>query len=205
MNYTVQASIVNIEKDSPSSEDAFLVDTNVWLWMCYNRASLSLDVNLKQLTTYPAYLKKTISAKAKLHRSNLSFAELSHLIEKYEHQYYVRMKGSDISPKEFRHHCPPERANVVGEIETAWHQVKELASPTALSLDETTTDSALARCKTQLVDGYDLYILESLQTAGLLQIISHDGDFCTVPGITLFTANPSVIAAATRQGKLVSR
>ena len=30
-------------------------------------------------------------------------------------------------------------------------------------------------------------------------------DFCTVPGITLFTANRGVIAAAGAQGKLVKR
>ena len=205
VKYIVHASVVNIESDTPRSDDSFLVDTNVWLWLCYNRVSLSLDLNIQQLTTYPAYLKKILSAKAKLYRSSLSFAELSHQIEKVEHECYGRKNRNGLTLKEFRHNCVPERANVVSEIETAWQQVKSLASIAELSLNEATTDSAVTRCKNQLVDGYDLYFLESLHAASLLQILSHDGDFCTVPGITLFTANRSVILAATGQGKLVSR
>lgn len=173
--------------------------------MCYVRASLSLAIDIKQLSTYPPYLKKSHAVKAKLYRSSLSFAELSHTIEKVEHECYTRNKGIDISPKEFRHNCAPERASVVSEIEVAWQQIKSLTSSAELTLNDATTDSAAARLKTQLVDGYDLYFLESLRAAGLQQIISHDGDFCTVPGITLFTANRSVIAAATNQGKLLTR
>lgn len=37
------------------------------------------------------------------------------------------------------------------------------------------------------------------------KIITDDGDYVTVPGIQVFTANPGAIAAATNQGKLITR
>ena len=49
------------------------------------------------------------------------------------------------------------------------------------------------------VDGYDLFSINAIKAAGISQVISDDGDFCTVPGITLFTANSSAIRAAQMQ------
>jgi hypothetical protein len=37
INYTVQAEVVDISADTPKTEDAFLVDTNVWYWLTYSR------------------------------------------------------------------------------------------------------------------------------------------------------------------------
>lgn len=205
VNYAVRASVVDIETDSPRKDDSFLVDTNVWLWMCYGRASLDLGLNVNYLTVYPAYLKKALSVQAKLHRSSLSLAELSHVIEKLEHEYYNRTKSKATSLKEFRHNCAQERADVVGEVTAAWQQVGSLASTIQLPLNDNTTDLAVARLKDQLVDGYDLFLLESLSGAGQTNVLSNDGDFCTVPGIVLFTANRLVVSAAKQQGKLLSR
>jgi hypothetical protein len=56
-----------------------------------------------------------------------------------------------------------------------------------------------------LLDGYDLLILEAMEKAGVKQIITDDGDYVNVSGITVFTANNSAIAAATSQGKLLVR
>jgi hypothetical protein len=55
------------------------------------------------------------------------------------------------------------------------------------------------------VDGNDLFAIRALNVAGITQVISDDGDFCCVPGITLFTANPNVISAACAQGKFRRR
>lgn len=205
VNYTVLASVVDIQTDSPRKDDAFLVDSNVWLWMCYGRASLSLDANLNQINTYPVYVKKVLKTGAKLYRSSLSFPELSHLIEKIEYEHYVLMNGNKINVKEFRHNYCRERENVVSEVVTAWGQVKSIASLIELLLDESTTEAAVSRFKNQMLDGYDLFLIESLLGREELHLLSNDGDFCTVSGIRLFTANPTVIAAAKKQGKLVSR
>ncbi|MEA5577670.1 hypothetical protein [Anabaena sp. UHCC 0451] len=55
------------------------------------------------------------------------------------------------------------------------------------------------------LDGYDLFILESMGQESIDKIITDDGDFVTVPGIQVFTANPRAIAAANNQGKLIRR
>ncbi len=44
-----------------------------------------------------------------------------------------------------------------------------------------------------------------MNKSGVTQVLTDDGDFCTVPGITLFTANRGVVEAARVQGKLVIR
>lgn len=205
VNYAVRAEVIDIRGDKPKDTDVLLVDTNVWLWMCYGRASLSLNLDLRQLTTYPSYLKRALTAKARLHRFNLSFAELSHQIEKVEHEYFVRTNSRNLSLKEFRHNELTNRAKVVAEIGSAWQQVKTLAPAAELTLNDSTTDKALARLSDQLIDGHDTFFLESLSSANCVKVVSDDGDFCTVPGITLFTANPSAIAAAKAQGKLLFR
>jgi hypothetical protein len=45
-------------------------------------------------------------------------------------------------------------------------------------------------------------ILDS--AAGVTQILTDDGDFCTVPG-AFFTANQRALAAARTQGRLITR
>ena len=72
-------------------------------------------------------------------------------------------------------------------------------------IDETKTNTALLRFQTQLLDGYDLLILEAMDKAGVKQIITDDGDYLTVPGIRVFTANSGAISAARSQGKLLVR
>jgi len=55
------------------------------------------------------------------------------------------------------------------------------------------------------VDGYDLFLLEAMKNNGVVQIITDDGDFSSVSGIKIFTANLNVIRAARDQGKLIKR
>jgi hypothetical protein len=55
------------------------------------------------------------------------------------------------------------------------------------------------------LDCHNLYFLQSVRAAGNSHILTDDGDFCTVSGITLFTANRGVIEAARALGKLRKR
>lgn len=94
---------------------------------------------------------------------------------------------------------------MVSEVEAAWGQVKSLSLPLALTVDEKATDAALDGFRTEKLDGYDLFILETMKTHGMVQIITDDGDFATVAGIRVFTANRNVLPAARTQGKLLKR
>jgi len=201
INYSIQAEVVNITTDSPKADDVFLVDTNVWYWMTYPNATSYVP---SQLANYPGYLNKALAADSKIHHSGLSLAELSHLIEKTEREIYERSNGT-IRPKEYRHNLSGERSRVSSEIKAAWCQVVSMADPLAVTIDGITATAALNRLQTEKLDGYDLFILESMKNHGVIQVITDDGDFATVSGIQVFTANRNVIAAAKNQGKLKIR
>ncbi len=83
INYTVLAEVVDITADIPKNEDIFLVDTNVWYWMTYSRASQSARPPAHyQISKYPNYTNSALSVGARIFQSGLSLAELTHLIEK---------------------------------------------------------------------------------------------------------------------------
>lgn len=206
MSLTVNASVVDIRSDIPSSSDIFLVDTNVWYWMTYLRASLgNQPPKSYQTNKYPSYISQALSQRSTLSYSGLSLAELAHLIEKTEREIFNQSLSSFVTTKEYRHNYSTERANVFTQVQTVWSQVKAIAVPVELTIDERTTDAASNRFGTDLLDGYDLFILETMKKERINNIITDDGDFSTVSGITVFTANNNVINTAQRQGKLIAR
>jgi len=205
VNYNVLANVIDIRLDAPKPDDIFLVDTNVWYWLTYTRASQAPQPpRTYQINDYPAYIAKALSAKSSLRSCGLSFAELAHRIEKTEKDIYIRSSGN-IGSKEYRHNCASERTNVVAEVQAAWGQVKTMTDTVDVRVDESLTDAALLRFATQPLDGYDLFILEAISSAGVVNVITDDGDYVIVPGLQVFTANQNVISAAQNQGKLLTR
>lgn len=207
VNYTVCADVIDIRQDSPKSDDVFLVDTNVWYWLTYTRASQADRPPMSyQINDYPSYIAKALAAKSHLHSCGLSLAELAHRIEITELEVYARTTGFDKNKKkEFRHNHNSQRSNVITETKAAWSQVKTMAKTIGVQIDEPATDAALLRMATQPLDGYDVFILEAISNAGVVKVITDDGDYVTVPGIQVFTANQNVITAAQNQGKLITR
>jgi len=203
INYTVEAEVVDIRSDTPKKDDVLLVDTNVWYWSTYTRASNPTRTSY-QTTTYPAYIRKALPAQALLLYCGLSLAELAHNIEKTEREIFCATTAK-VKAKEYRHNYPAERAKVVAEVEAAWSQVTSMAVSTDIKVDEMATNATLSRFQTQLLDGYDLLILEAMDKAGTVKVITDDGDYVTVPGIQVFTANYNVITAARNKGKLLTR
>ena len=202
VRYDIKAQIIDIQADSPQTEDIFLVDTNVWYWYVYTRASILAQPHQTQV--YPSYVNKVISASSHLFYCGLSLVELVHNIERSERNL-SQITGTSIKPKEYRHNYTQERANVVSEIQLACSQIKAVAKEAEILVNNTTTTQALNRLPTQLVDGYDLLILEAMQNNNIEKIITDDGDYTTVPNIQVFTANRNVIIAARNQGKLITR
>jgi predicted nucleic acid-binding protein len=190
LNYTVKAQVVDIRTDTPKKDDKFLVDSNVWYWCGYTNASISSRPY--QVTDYPDYLWKALSAGSSLSYCGLSLAELAHQIEEQERNIF----NPALKPKEYRHNELTERPNLFAQIKRVWAIVKSKAICADIPVNEAKTDAALARFETQFLDGYDLLILEAMEKANIAQVITDDGDYVTVPGIKVFTANKSVIAAA---------
>jgi hypothetical protein len=203
--YTVRAQVIDIRTDTPRPTDAFLVDTNVWYWRVYPSGSaMPGSATPAQMSIYSAYLRDSIVAGAIAYRNGLCLAELAHLIEQNERDIYAGSVAA-VNTKEYRHNLPSERARVVGEVQKAWTDVKLSSEPLPLVIDDPVTDAALARFATQPVDGFDLFLLEAMSSAGLSQVLIDDGDYCTVPGLEVLTANPRVVAAARSAGLLVVR
>jgi hypothetical protein len=162
-NYTVQSQVVDIGTDTPQSGDIFLVDTNVWLWQTYAPATTPGAVSRSRLRTiavYLTYINNALNVGATLCYSGLSLAELAHNIEKLEQR---NSPYGSISLKEYRHNYPSERARVVAEVQASWGQVNNIAIPESLLIDDLTINRALQRFQNQMLDGYDLYILETMQ------------------------------------------
>ncbi|MUG99808.1 PIN domain-containing protein [Scytonema sp. UIC 10036] len=200
LNYNVQAYVIDIGSDCPQTGDIFFVDTNVWYWLTYPPASSSLTA---YQSVYSNYITDTIEAGATLCCSGLSLAELAHIIEKEEKKL---SSYSFVNNKEYRHNYPSERAKVVSQVQTVWNQVESVYGVQIdLTLDKATVNAAVTRFSTQCLDGYDLFILESMKQESLTKIITDDGDYVTVPGIQMFTANPNVIKEAKRCRKLIIR
>ncbi|AFZ58529.1 PIN domain-containing protein [Anabaena cylindrica FACHB-243] len=205
VNYIVKADVIDITVDSPQKGDIFLVDTNVWYWLTYPPAS-SPAIPTDQLNyrlNYSNYVTDTDAVGGTLCCSSLSLAELSHIIEREEQKLSTYRS---INKKEYRHNYPSERSRVVSQVQKAWNQVQNTyAVLMNLTLNQATLNAALTQFSNQCLDGYDLFILESMRQESIDKIITDDGDFVTVPGIQVFTANPRAIAAANNQGKLITR
>jgi hypothetical protein len=210
VNFTVKAAVVDVRQDTPKAGDRFYVDTNAWFWTVYSRTQIAPDPPRQyQTDSYPAYLKKVLNMGAKLHWCGLSLSELARQIERVERKIYCRAKAVVLDDKEFRHNLPSERVRVVQEIDDAWKAVESLAGADGCvnfpELNTAFMTAALDDFKQLPMDAYDLFSVRAIRAANITQVISDDGDFCTVPGITLFTANPSAISAAQAQKKFRRR
>lgn len=200
----VAADVIDLAADTVRADDVFFVDTNVWLWMTYSRASH--DASYYQLSVYPKYLQAALQAKATLHHCGLTLAELAHVIERSEHKVYnSAATGYGGTPKEKKdlRQDTKHRQSVVAEISSAWQQVKKMSSAIDIKVDADAAEAALKRLTATTLDAYDSLMLEV--ASGCPQIITDDADFCSVPGIKVFTGNSAAIKAAKWSGKLVAR
>jgi predicted nucleic acid-binding protein len=200
VNLTVRAEIVDIARHRPAAGEAFLVDTNVWWWASYAFApELPEEKKPKpyQLSAYPNFLKRAKVAGTTLHWSPLTWPELAHHIERTEFEMAKYYGSPDAAnSKTYRHNDAKERARVVQTIADSWAEIEELGSPLAdVILSPYSITEAMALQKEAALDGYDLFLALALKRANISGILTDDGDFATVPGIRVFTANRNVLKA----------
>jgi len=203
MPINVRANVVDIRRDTPRSDDAFLIDTNVWYCMFYSRAAM-VPRSETLASHYGTFLNNAIIATANLHNCALSLEELAHSVERSELKIYNRTHA-EIKLKAFRHNYQNERNEVVAEIKSIWCQIDGMSDTVSLEVDAGAAQDALSAFQTYPLDGYDLFILQSMDKHGIGQLLSDDSDFASIPDIDLFTANDRVINAAKDQDKLIRR
>lgn len=206
MTLNVRAQVVDLRADAPRNSDVFLVDTNAWYWLYYPRASLIPGApQAYQLADYPTYLKTAIGAGSHLHCYSLTFAELAHNIEKAEREVYGNQAGISVTTKAFRHDCVNQRRKVVSMITDVWADILSVSTMLDFDMNAAFMQSVLSLFPSVGLDGYDVFMAEAALKANVTQVITDDGDYATVPGLTVFTANQRVIQAAHGSGKLLTR
>lgn len=206
MALVVRADVVDLRKDTPRATDSFAIDTNVWYWVAYQRASQTpKPPAYYQTRYYPNYLKSARRASSKLYTCGTTFSELAHRIETDEHKFFCATQCQPIVLKEFRHDYPKERQGVVDEIAIAWGQVVAMAKVLPLVLDDQAMMAAASLFGQVGMDGHDVLAVHAMTQNGITQVITDDRDFLTVPGIVVFTANNGAIQAAQAAGKLLTR
>ncbi|MHB8165286.1 MAG: type II toxin-antitoxin system VapC family toxin [Sulfuricella sp.] len=206
MALVVRADVVDLRTDTPRATDSFAIDTNVWYWLTYQRASqLPKPPAYYQTRYYPNYLKAARKSCAKLYTCGTTFSELAHRIETDEHKFFCAKQCQAISLKEFRHDYPQERQGVIDEIAIAWGQVVTMAKILPLTLDDQAMAAATSLFTKVGMDGHDVLAVQAMAQNGITQVITDDRDFLTVPGIVVFTANNGSIQTAQAAGKLLTR
>ena len=205
MPISVNADVVDLRSDSPQKNDVFFIDSNVWFWVGYTNASVGDKFN--QSVDYPTYVGNALSVGSLLYRCTLSFAELAHSIERSERTIVRKSKGVELRTKDFRHNYPTERASVLTEIENAWVLSDAMTDGNTIEVNVTSSmvTDTLTRLKSEELDGYDAFMVEAMLAQGIKQVITDDGDFGQIAGITVFTANDLLIREAKKQGKLKKR
>ena len=204
VNYEIMADVVDINKDTPSPSDSFFVDTNVWFWMHYTKASMSSRD--KRIKEYSDYISKSFSNKSILYRNGLSMSELCNKIEDIEREIFENRTGTKIDPpKCFRHNYDSEWKNTVGEMQGVWAQVSVMSQDLDYLVNEKNTNDALDQLAECRIDPYDLFFLKAMESKRITKIITGDGCFSTVSGITVFTANQAIITMAEQQKRLIIR
>ena len=212
VSYTVRAEIIDIRQDSPQAGDIFLVDTNIWYWLTYSPASSSAQPY--QITYYPQYFVEALECSARLGFSGLSLVELASLIERAEYQLSPYSSPREGAPsrarpiasfKEYRHNYPQERERIIANTQAAWEQITSDGEFLELTINNAAVEGSLSCFETTKADGYDLMLIETMKQNSITQVITDDGDYSTIPGIQVFTANRNVINAADEQNKLYRR
>ena len=204
--YTIRSRVVDIRGQLPAQNDQVFVDTNVWFWSTYSKASHpAVGTRHHQIRHYPTFLKNARTIGAGLHVCDLVLPELMHQIEESERLIYLASSGlTDITRKEFRHNHPHARHGVVQEVAAAWGTVEQICGGSSHSVGAVDSTQALADFASMPLDGYDMYFHQVMEHLGLDRILTDDGDFCMLDGITVLTANLRVIDLARQQNRLRS-
>lgn len=199
----IRAQVVDLRADTPRADDRFVVDTNAWFWAVYDNAKQASKSY--QATAYPTYIDKVLKAGGTLLKSDLNLYELTHVIERTERSIYETLTSRAIETKAYRR-LNDQRTRVTDKLREAWSLVGAMAEDWLPAVGgEQAAAESLALLTTTLLDGYDVGYLVAMRQAGVTNIITDDGDFLTVPEITVFTANNGAINRARDAGRLQRR
>lgn len=205
MPLAIRASVVDITTDTPKSTDKLLVDTNIWLWLYYPALTLTNGGAMKQQAIiYPKYFSDGQAQKTTFYSTGLVYAELAHIIERTQRTIYEKL-SNQLDPKVYRHDYFRERLKITKLISEAWQDITAYSQLLDINLNNLFMQNSTSLFTRVGVDGYDVFTAQLAKQSNVTGILTDDGDFATVPGLTIFTANKNVINLAAQAKKLITR
>lgn len=191
----IMNNINKLNSTRPEHKDKYFVDTNVWFWFTYC-SSREIETPNKpqryQTKSYPEFIEKALDSGAKLFHCPLAFSELANVIERTEHDIYIRNNmEKKISRKKFRS-IPEERQRVLSEIKVAWDTICSLSTCINVNLRLEMVKSAQMLLEQSTLDPYDAFYYQVMTSEGISKIITDDCDFKSVAAIEIYTANAQI-------------
>jgi hypothetical protein len=202
-----ECKVINIRETDPKAHWEFFVDTNVWYWTTYTRASHVPDgaPTRYQSEQYPRFILKSLNVGASILRTEVSFFELAHVIERAEMKIFtVHRRTPEMRLKQFRRQAS-ERARVVGEIDSSWKQVVKMSDCVDFKLAAGLGISTLTRLPNCMLDSYDHLHHEAIIQSKKMWLLTDDADFASLEDLTILTSNRMLIEGARQRGCLLAQ
>ncbi len=187
------ANVIDLNKHTPQKGERFFVDSNVWYWTTYvasKEMPLPNSPREYQIQNYPVFLEKALNNGAKLYHCPLTLAELASTIEFSELNIFKQFNPDKegLRKKTFRK-ISSERKGVLNEIKVAWDAINAMSTCVEISLDLKFIQETQDILKKSVLDSYDSFFVQIMREYEFENIITDDGDFCSLEGPTVFTSN----------------
>ena len=185
--------VINLNTySSINNTRCFFLDTNVLYWYTYPRFSLPGHLN-PSAQIYYDFIDSLTSAGNPLKTSVYNLTELLNVVEKNEYDIYCKLHPDlPLSRKDFRR-MADERQKVSQMIKTTMNNALNICSITDFNFTSETLTSFSNEFTNHRCDVFDYAILKNCISTKDINIISDDGDFSSMPGINLYTANENIL------------
>jgi hypothetical protein len=202
---SAKSQVIQIAGYSPQPGDKILVDSNILVWLSYNRVRKPIDYD-PQL--YLGFVKKAGDVGAQFWHCPIQLSELASTIEDEEWFHARHNEGlneTTLPRKEFRARTEA-RKNVVKLTRNSWSWISEEFAPNCAEMCLTAAEAvrALERFDHERMDTYDIFIAEAMSQNNIPCILTADRDFADSTGLIVLTGHKKLIDAARQEGRLLS-
>ena len=183
-------TVKDITTDTPvNNKKKYFLDTNVLFWCCYPRIGLVSPKDASRYTPYINYVSKIKKNLNPIYTSSLNISEMINLIERKEFELFQSLPGSmGYNKKDYRAE-EAKRLFIQSNTQTALINATDLCQIIDCPVNYDKIDEFVKDLTSHRCDVFDYLFLNVCKEQEITDIVTDDGDFLTVPGITLYTSN----------------
>jgi hypothetical protein len=203
--------VVDIAFDRPLKTDRIFVDTNVWLFVCYEKATFGLDQARQRVVDwYIRYVGRAKSLGAELVTFPTVLFEIARHIEHAEYFEACRVKGVEPFTRQFSLKTwrsePAARHAMTESTRFIWSEILSRATAYDANLRAARSGELFDATAVHSIDIGDAVHRQLSLDIGVTQVLSDDMDFLDPSSpIVLLTQNPKALSEAAAQNILVRR